>query len=247
MPAGTQYADYANCHNYIVHPAWSGLHDNQTWLSASPTEDCPVDGLYANYGLTWAKKFPGYSEDKLKTLPRVTTETGYAIHEKEGVTEEIQARLYLNLYLSQYKQGWKHTAIYLLKGRANEPDHEAFAFYTLDNQPKQAAHYLHNFTTILADNKSVPKLGVLDYTIPDQPDTTHDLLLQKSDGHFYLVLWGERFAGGTDSVTVKFGKQHKTVKIYNPTVGVLPIKILNKANSLPLLLTNHPMIIEIEK
>jgi hypothetical protein len=74
------------------------------------------------------------------------------MNEKEGVTEEIQARLYLNLYLSQYKRGWKHTAIYLLKGRANEPDHEAFAFYTLDNQPKQAAHYLHNFTTILADN-----------------------------------------------------------------------------------------------
>lgn len=247
MPAGTQYADYANCHNYIMHPSWSGLHDNQTWLSASPTKDCPVDGLYANYGLTWAKKFPGYPEDKLKTLPRVTTETGYAMNEKEGVTEEIQARLYLNLYLSQYKRGWKHTAIYLLKGRANEPDHEAFAFYTLDNQPKQAAHYLHNFTTILADNKSVSKSGVLDYTIPDQPDTTHDLLLQKSDGHFYLVLWGERFAGGTDSVTVKFGKQQKTVKIYNPTVGILPIKILNKANSLPLLLTNHPLIIEIEK
>ena len=50
----------------------------------------------------------------LETLPHVTTETGFAISGKDGVTEEIQARLYLNLYLSQFKQGWKHTAIYLL-------------------------------------------------------------------------------------------------------------------------------------
>ena len=24
MPAGTAYADYANCHNYITHPSWPG-------------------------------------------------------------------------------------------------------------------------------------------------------------------------------------------------------------------------------
>ena len=58
MPAGTTYADSANCHNYITHPSWPGLHDNQTWLSASPGPDCPVDGLYGNYGRTWRNHFP---------------------------------------------------------------------------------------------------------------------------------------------------------------------------------------------
>ena len=246
MPAGTKYADYACCHNYICHPSWPGLHDNQTWLSALPGKECPVDGLYGNYGRTWRNKFPGYSDSELETLPRVTTETGYAINEKEGVTEKIQARLYLNLYLSQFKQGWKHTAVYLLKGRSNEPDHEKFAFYTLDYKPKQAAHYMHNFTTILADPKPVKSPRRLAYDIPNQPATTHDLLLQKSNGRYVLVIWGERFgSGGSDLITVRFGKTIKQLNVYDPTTGTEPLSKHQKINSLALEISDHPIILEI--
>ena len=248
MPAGTKYADYACCHNYICHPSWPGLHDNQTWLSSLPGKNCPVDGLYGNYGLTWLKKFPGYSEDDLESLPRVTTETGISMDEKEGVTEEIQAKLYLNLYLSQFKQGWKHTAIYLLKGRANEPAHERFAFYTLDYQPKQAAHYLHNFTSILADNKTVKSPGLLAYVIPNQPVTTHDLLMQKSNGRYMLVIWGERFgSGGADRITVRFGKKVKSIDIYDPTIGKTPFSNHQKTDSIELEVNDHPLILEIRR
>lgn len=211
MPAGTTYADYANCHNYITHPSWPGLHDNQTWLSASPGPDCPVDGLYGNYGRTWRNHFPGYSESELRTLPRVTTETGYPIG--DGVTEETQARLFMNLYLSQFKRRWSHTAIYLLRTRSNEPAHERYAIYRMDYTPKQAAHYLHNLTTVLADSGRVSKLGQVAYSIANQPETVHDLLLQKSDGTFELVLWGERFTSGSDEVRVNLGATYGTVQV----------------------------------
>ncbi|HWZ34655.1 MAG TPA: hypothetical protein VNW51_00770, partial [Mucilaginibacter sp.] len=46
MPAGTQYADYATCHNYFSHPNHKGLYDNQTWKAAEPGRLCKVDGLY---------------------------------------------------------------------------------------------------------------------------------------------------------------------------------------------------------
>lgn len=247
MPAGTKYADYACCHNYICHPSWPGLHDNQTWLSALPGKACPVDGLYGNYGVTWRKKFSGYPENELETLPRVTTETGFAISEKEGVTEEIQARLYLNLYLSQFRQGWKHTAVYLLKGRANEPAHETFAFYTLDYKPKQAAHYMHNFTAILADPKPVKSPGQLAYDIPDQPATTHDLLLQKGDGRYMLAIWGERFkSGDADRITVRFGKKVQQLNVFDPTTGTAPLQTHRKIISLDLEVSDHPIIIEIK-
>jgi len=245
MPDGTKYADYANCHNYVGHPSWKGeLHDNQTWLSSDPTANCPVDGLNGNYGITWKKHFLGYTEKELLTLPRVTTETGIAIDSTVNVTEEIQANFYLNLYLSQFKQGWKYTAIYLLKARGNEIKHEKYAFYKLDYKPKIAAHYLHNFTTILTDNKFIHKPGKVNYVIPNQPNTTHDLLLQKSNGKFILVLWGERFAGGTDNVIVKLGKKYKTIKIYDPTFGVSAINTLKMVDAVSLSLTNHPIIIE---
>ncbi len=243
MPDGTKYADYANCHNYITHPSWPGLHDNQTWRSASPGSDCPVDGLYGNYGRTWRNGFLGYSESELLTLPRVTTETGYPVG--GPVTEEIQARLFVSLYLSQFKRRWRHTAIYLLRTRSNEPAHHTYAMYKMDYAPKQAAHYLHNLTTILADSGSVPAPGQFAYSIPNQPATVHDLLLQKSDGTFALVLWGERFAGGADKVTVDLGARYATVKVYDPTAGTLPMQSLADVGSLALTLTDHPVIIEV--
>ena len=79
MPAGTKYADSAVCHNYIYHPNSAGLADNKTWNAADPTSACKVDGLFGNYGRTWAHHFDGYTEKELQTLPRVTTETGCTI------------------------------------------------------------------------------------------------------------------------------------------------------------------------
>jgi hypothetical protein len=243
MPAGTRFADFANCHNYITHPSWPGLHDNQTWLSADPGPGCPVDGLYGNYGKTWRNGFEGYSEKELQDLPRVTTETGIAV--KGEITDEIQARLFLNLYLSQFKRGWSYTSVYLLRTRSNEPAHEPYVFYKMDYSPKQAAHYLHNFTTILEDNGTISKPGKLSYTIENRPETVHDLLLQKSNGKFFLVLWGERFTGGTDEITLHLDRKFSTVEIFNPTIGTDAVQILEDVQKIDLSLSNHPLIIEL--
>lgn len=245
MPAGTKFADYANCHNYITHPSWSGLHNNQTWLSSAPGKSCPVDGLHGNYGVTWGKKFQGYSEEEQINLPKVATETGTVI--ANTITEEIQARLYMSLYLAQFKRGWKHTAIYLLRDRSDEAGNQTFGFYGKDYAPRQAAHYLHNLTTILADKKTIKTPSKLAYTIPDRSETVHDLLLQTSDGTFKLVVWGERYEGGEDKVQVKLGKKIKTIKIYDPTKGTTEIEVLNNSDSVSLTLSNHPYIIEIGK
>ena len=66
----------------------------------------------------------------------------------------------------------------------------------MDYTPKQAAHYLHNFTTILADDGKLHIPGKMNYSIQYQPDTVHDLLLQKVTGisfWFYgvNVSWGQ--------------------------------------------------------
>ena len=133
MPDGTRYADFANCHNYMTHPGWPGLHDNQTWIAADPTSACKVDGLYGNYGRTWRRHYQGYSESDLVTLPRVTTETGITL---DGpVTEQVQASLYLSVYLAQFKRGWSYTCIYLLRDRTDEGGNQTFGFYRTRLQP----------------------------------------------------------------------------------------------------------------
>jgi hypothetical protein len=241
MPDGTKYADFANCHNYFTHPSWPGLHDNQTWISSDPTSACRVDGLYGNYGVTWAKHYNGYSTSELLKLPRVTTETGITID--QNVTERMQGLLYMSVYLAQFKRGWSHTSIYLLRDRTDEAGNQTFGFYKPDYTTRLAAEYLHNLTTVLADKESSRKLGSLRYSIPNQPDTVHDLLLQKSSGKYNLVVWDERFTGGEDNVTIKLGNRADTVKVYDPTVGITPIQTIQGASSVSLKLSDHPLIL----
>jgi hypothetical protein len=244
LPDGTRYADYANVHNYIYHPNSSGLEDNKSWNAADPTAACKIDGLYGNFGVTWAKHFRGYSETELLTLPRVTTETGCTI---DGpVTEEIQALNLLSMYLDQFKRGWRHTAVYLLRDRADEAGNQSFGFFKPDYTPRKAAVYLRNLTTILDDKGVLAELGQLNYAIPEQPATVHEMLLQKSDGTFELVVWGERLKGA-DHITVQLGRKFPTVKIYDPTIGVEPIETAVAVDSLKLALTDHPLVVSIPR
>jgi hypothetical protein len=242
LPDGTKYADYANVHNYVYHPNSRSVEDNKTWNAASPGPDCKVDGLFGEYGITWAKHFAGYSAADLVTLPKVTTETGATI---EGpVTEEIHALNLLSLYLDQFKRGWSHTAVYLMRDRSDEAGNQQFGFYKPDYTPRKAAVYLHNLTTILADNGVASKPGRLAYSLSNQPATVHDLLLQKSDGTFALVIWDERVQG-TDNVTVNLGVAAKAVKIYDPTLGTTATHTLLGTKAIELTLSDHPLILTI--
>lgn len=241
MPDGTRYADYANVHNYVYHPNSPAVEDNKTWNAADPTSACRVDGLYGEYGRTWGKGFAGYSESELLNVPRVTTETGATI---EGpVTEEIHGLNLLSLYLDQYKRGWSYTAVYLLRDRVDEAGNQRFGFYRPDYSPRKAALYLHNLTTILADRPTKRAPGHLAYTIPNPPPTVHDLLLQKGDGRFELVVWSERVRG-VNEVDVEFAEP-RAATIYDPTMGTGPIRKVAKTKSIHLSLTDHPVVLEL--
>lgn len=238
MPAGTKYADYANVHNYICRRP--SIIDNMAWLNADPLFHGWTDGIYAEYGKTWRKGFAGYSNADLVTLPRVTTETGWVTGDK-GLTQEQQGRLYLNLYLAQFKQGFKYTFIYMLRDARGSD--AGYGMFERDYHPKRSATYLHNLTMILSDN-GVSQPGRLNYTIPDQPATVHDLLLQKGNGTFELVVWNEK-ADGTNNVTVDLGDAYSSVKVYDPTTGIAPTETLTDARSISLTLSDHPVVIEI--
>jgi hypothetical protein len=242
LPQGTRYADFANVHNYIYHPNASRPADNKTWNAADPTSACKVDGLYGNHGVTWAKHFRGYSEAQLLNLPKVTTETGCTID--GSVTEETHALNLLSMYLDQFKRGWSHTAVYLLRDRTDEGGNQSFGFFRADFTPRKAAVYLHNLTAILADRGSRRDTGRLKYSLARQPDPVHDMLLQKSDGTFELVFWGERLKGA-DEVTVIFGGEHPGLRVYDPTIGTRPVRTVGEVDSLKLTLSDHPLIIEI--
>ena len=104
--------------------------------------------------------------------------------------------------------------------------------------------YLHNLTTILADRGSLTKPGQLNYSIPEQPATVHEMLLQKSDGTFALVVWSERLKGA-DAVTVDLGGPYPVVKVYDPTTGLEPIQTRRSIKSVKLTVSDRPPIVTI--
>lgn len=242
MPVGTKYADYANVHNYIYHPHSPDPADNKVWNAADPTAASRVDGLFGNFGITWKKGFRGYAQDQLDTLPRVTTETGTNVGGQ--VTEAIQGDNLLNVYLAQFKRGYTYTSVYLLRDRTDEGGNQTFGFFRPDYSARKAAFYLHNLTTILADNGRPGAPGQLDFAIENQPRTVHDLLLQRSDGIFQLVIWDERLLD-MDKVTIRLGAGKSSLRIYDPTKGIEPIQTLTDASSVGLILSNHPVVIEV--
>jgi len=240
MPDGTQFADYANTHNYV-----SGNHagyvDNQAWKAADPTLKDHWDGLYVEYGVTWRKHFSGYSNAQLETLPRVTTETGWDTEANPG-GERVQGIVLVNTLLAQFKRGWKYTFIYEVGDGEGSKGHQGL--YHPDGTPKLAATYIHNLTSILADNHAVPNPAKLAYSIANEPDTVHDLLLQKSNGAFELVVWGEQVSG-SNNVAIHLGSAHAKVKIYDITTGTQPVQTLVNVSSIPLTVSDHAMIVEI--
>ena len=238
---GVRFADAANCHNYFTHPSWPAPQNNQTWLASSPTSAAKGDHLQGNYGVTWLKKYKGYSDEALQQLPRVTTETGATISGQ--MTEEMQARMYLSCYLSQFAQGWSHTAIYILRDRSDEAGNQSFGFYDKDYRPRKAAHYLHNLTTLLDDDQPTKRLSSVAYTIENQSAEIHDLLLQKSDGSFALIVWGELYEGGKQTVTIRLKRKYN-IRIFNPAESTSPT-CEDRMDNFDLEMTSHPYIIEL--
>jgi hypothetical protein len=100
-------------------------------------------------------------------------------------------------------------------------------------------------TIILADTTSVTP-GSMNYSIANEPASVHDLLLQKSDGTFYLAVWDERVPGTvTDDVTVDLGATFSSVSVYDPTVGTDVQQVFSNVSSLPLSLSDHPVFLAI--
>jgi hypothetical protein len=96
----------------------------------------------------------------------------------------------------------------------------------------------------MADTGGSTTPGSLNYTIPREPPTVHDLLMQKSNGTFYLAVWDDRPVGkGNDNVTVNLGGNY-SVNTYDPTVGATPTS-LGSVSSVPLTLSDHPIILEL--
>lgn len=246
VPDGTIYYDFANAHNYVCSIFPDPVRPNQAWLASDPSVNQPgFDGEYGNNGVTWGAKYAGYTPTQLLTLPKVTTETGWQTGSGKGfVSEDTQGKVLLNTLLDQFKRGWAYTFFYELYDGGTSLG--TWGLFHSDKSPKLAATYFHNLTSALVD-VSYGSLGQLPYSFTG-PATVHDLLLQRSDGQFFLILWNERVPGdgGSDDIPLDLGQTFSSIDIYDPTVGTGIQRTYPSTRSLTLHLTDHPLILALK-
>lgn len=156
----------------------------------------------------------------------ILTELGYHSVNGSGqatATSDTAIAKYLPQALATYfGLGVERVFIYELLDEGGYDRETSFGILRTDGSPKPAFHALKNLTTLLADSTSGFGVRSVDYSLSDASSTTHSLLLQKSDGSHYLLLWGEQ---GSDQVTITFAGQ-KSLEVYQPVDGISPTSSL---------------------
>lgn len=126
-------------------------------------------------------------------LPSEITETGYISSETTStpftVPESVEASYAPRTLLLAYKNGSKETFLYELLDEVSSP---GYGMMNADLSPKPAFTAVKNLLSTLGDRGGAIKLGSLEYQLTGGDANLDHLLLEKSDGSYWLVLWLEK-------------------------------------------------------
>lgn len=160
----------------------------------------------------WPYAFDVY-QPPFGSKPMAATETGYNTSTaSKGISEKMHGKYIPRLFLEYFRKGIVRTCSYELVDEWNQPGNPEANYGLLrhDLSPKPAYTALKNLIGLLKDSGASFTPGSLDYTLTVNPPAKYnrtqyvrDLLLQKRDGSFYLVLWHEISNGDTSSTPVR--------------------------------------------
>lgn len=179
------------------------------------------------------------------TKPAFTTETGYHtalnyVSSSEAflpVTEAAQAVYVPRIFLEQFRRGVARTYSYELLNQFSDPglkDRESnFGLLRHDLSKKPAFEALQNLIGILKDSGSGFTPGSLDYSLEGNQENLRQVLLQKSDGSYYLALWRATSVWdavkqvtlnpGSSPISINFNQPVSSVQLYAPNVSSAPL------------------------
>ena len=217
----TDFVDWGNFHPYSYggnFDGYGGSYDTivapADYTHAGNFPSVTMDRDDPNHGFG-SLAFTSYAPP-FAPRPMAASETGYPTH-RSGVSELAQGKYLPRLFCEYFTHGVKRTFWYELVDEDEFPDPGGdniechYGIIRKDLSPKPAFRALQSLTTLLRDPAAPPAFrpGHLAYTLSVSPvrgykepvsglttDYTrtqyvHHLLLQKSDGAFYLLLWHE--------------------------------------------------------
>lgn len=183
--------------------------------------------------------------------PVMATETGYntasgETGELDPVSERAMAVYMPRLYLEYFRRGVARTFAYELldEGTGGSDPEDNFGLLRNDLSEKPAFAALRNTIDILDDSGPAFAPATVAYTLGGDTGDLHHLLLQKSDGTFYLALWRAEDVWDPASrrdleapegrVTLELGRQAVGAEAYLPTTSSSPAYTLPASSDRPL-------------
>jgi hypothetical protein len=267
---GVTFADGANAHNYVAGngPAGNTPIDNHSRYAETIARSGPYAGLWDAYGEYWGTPwrsaglgldFPGASTGQ-DDRPKITTETSWNIF-KGPVGEAMKGNLIVDMLLDSIQLGWTRTIVYQMFNA--RPNDAGYGFCNNDgtqtvcdaSNAVAAGVDMHNLTSILADSSSsFTPTTPGGYSVSGLPTSSQDpaypfsaytLLVEKANGTYESVTWGEAFQSQkiTD-VTVHLGAVHQNVNVYDITVDPPLIQTLASTDTVVVPVKDHAVIVE---
>lgn len=206
-----------------------------------------------------------YHIENLKPLsgarPLLATESGYhTAGEYSGthpsVSESAMGKYIPRLFLQYFKEGIKRTFSYEFIDQGSDPTdkEENFGLLRTDGYEKPAFTSLKNLLNLLSDPGVSFEPGSLAYSISGDLEKIEEILLQKRDGRFYIILWQEvssydltareDIAALPRTLTITLGTT-ADVTIYQPYKSPTHVAQYQNARKWEINVEDHPLVIEV--
>lgn len=198
------------------------------------------------------------------TKPVWITEIGYhtALASRDGqppVSEAAEAAYVPRMFLNTFASGVARSFSYELvdewgPGREGVDPEASFGLLRSDFSEKPAFVSLRNLLAILHDTAD-PAPGALSFTLPGANASVRHLLLRKSDGSYWLVLWRSVANFDTNArhdvpvpsipVTVSLPAPVRSASVYAPVSSAAPAATYNGTSRVPLQLAAAPLVVKL--
>ena len=169
------YIDYVNLHIYL----------GVTW------PDFPGWDVNGSYSINWFLKYlvPRQSPSGKRVQ---ATETGYHNYIPHGgVSEEADGKYMARSFMEYFRRGIYRTYKYELVNQNITGQEGNFGFLRPDLSEKPSFRAVKNLIAILNDKGSHFEPDSLNYTLNGSMNNVRQILFQKRNGDFYLVVWIE--------------------------------------------------------
>ena len=194
------YVDVGNFHPYVgggntnSNPAPYGGVDKYYWQTSQPNasiDEWPIMFMW----------FQPLNSSATVPTPMAATEVGYPTGTSRNSLSQLTFAKYVpRIFAEDFRDGIVRSYLYELLDEGTDATNNEQNFGLLYNNltPKPAYTALQSLIGVLADSGPTFRPAKLAYSILASPvggytrtQYVHDLLLQKSSGDFYLLLWHE--------------------------------------------------------